>query len=298
LERVRYAQPDLILLDVLMPGIDGFETCRRLKANAATRDIPVLFLSALDEAIDKVRGFADGGVDYITKPLQVIEVLARIRTHLTLRQLRQALQQQNELLEERVLARTAQLQAEIERRQQQEEERHKLLNILTQQSDQLRNLTTLLLEHNQENHRALAHSMTTQMKERAQQLHHQLAIIEALTSTHQNTTERYQLTVQLQQLRATVEQIDTDRQAVATERHQFPKTIQRALNDPLLKLSAREREVLQLVVEGKSNAQIAELLYLSETTVRTHRSRLLQKLELEDTMALVKFAIQHHLIAL
>jgi two-component system uhpT operon response regulator UhpA len=156
----------------------------------------------------------------------------------------------------------------------------------------------LLLEHNQENHRALAHSMATQMKERAQQLHHQLAIIEAMTSTHQNATERYQLTMQLEQLRATVEQIDNDLQAPAIETNHFSTTIQHALNDPLLKLSAREREVLQLVIDGKSNTQIAELLYLSETTVRTHRSRLLQKLELEDTMALIKFAIQHHLIAL
>lgn len=76
------APPDLILLDVNMPDMNGYEVCALLKENEATRDIPVLFLSALDEMVDKVRGFEVGGVDYITKPFQPREVLARIRTHL------------------------------------------------------------------------------------------------------------------------------------------------------------------------------------------------------------------------
>ena len=87
--------PDLILLDVRMPaGIDGFETCRRLKALEETRDIPVIFMTALSDPVDKVRGFELGGVDYITKPLHVEEVLARVQTHLTLRQLQQQLRQE------------------------------------------------------------------------------------------------------------------------------------------------------------------------------------------------------------
>ncbi|NPE28735.1 SpoIIE family protein phosphatase [Methanococcoides sp. SA1] len=77
--------PDLILLDVMMPGIDGFETCRRIKANKNTADIPVIFMTALDRVDDKIAGFAAGGVDYITKPFQHAEVLARITTHITLR---------------------------------------------------------------------------------------------------------------------------------------------------------------------------------------------------------------------
>ncbi len=79
--------PDLILLDVMMPGIDGFETCRRLKDREATRDVPVLFMTALGETADKVRAFAAGGVDYITKPIEHEEALARVRTHLALRRL-------------------------------------------------------------------------------------------------------------------------------------------------------------------------------------------------------------------
>ncbi|MBD2541925.1 response regulator, partial [Coleofasciculus sp. FACHB-SPT36] len=70
IESAEYASPDLILLDVLMPGIDGFETCRRLKANQVTQDIPVIFMTALSETVDKVKGLNLGAVDYITKPLQ------------------------------------------------------------------------------------------------------------------------------------------------------------------------------------------------------------------------------------
>jgi DNA-binding response OmpR family regulator/DNA-binding CsgD family transcriptional regulator len=86
------AQPALILLDVNMPGIDGFETCRRLKADATTREIPVIFVTALDDVLDKVAGLEAGGIDYVTKPLQPAEVLARVRVHLELRRLQRELQ--------------------------------------------------------------------------------------------------------------------------------------------------------------------------------------------------------------
>ncbi|MGB0388928.1 MAG: response regulator [Ardenticatenaceae bacterium] len=83
--------PDLILLDIQMPGMDGYQVCEALKAKHKTRDIPVLFVSALDQALDKVKAFAVGGVDYITKPFQVEEVLARVKTHLALRNLQKEL---------------------------------------------------------------------------------------------------------------------------------------------------------------------------------------------------------------
>lgn len=85
--------PDLILLDIMMPGMDGYEVCAQLKADERTRDIPVIFLSALDEAADKVKAFAVGGVDYVTKPFHVEEVLARVKNHLTIRQLQRQLQE-------------------------------------------------------------------------------------------------------------------------------------------------------------------------------------------------------------
>jgi len=104
-ERAEFVRPDLVLLDVMMPGMDGFETCRRLKAREATRDIPVVFMTALTDTSDKLAGFAAGAVDYVTKPLNGAEVLARIETHLALYGLRQQLAAQNEQLRHEIAAR-------------------------------------------------------------------------------------------------------------------------------------------------------------------------------------------------
>jgi len=113
LEQVQHARPDLILLDVVMPGLDGFETCRRLKADPNGQEIPVIFMTALSDTTDKVRGFEAGAVDYVTKPFQQEEVLARVTTHLTLRRLQTALQEANRHLERRVATRTADLQSAL-----------------------------------------------------------------------------------------------------------------------------------------------------------------------------------------
>lgn len=96
--QVEYNPPDLILLDVMMPGIDGFETCRRLKANPQTQDIPVIFMTALSD--NKVKGLNLGAVDYITKPFQEEEVLARVKVHLKLHSLSKTLEKQNVLLKQ------------------------------------------------------------------------------------------------------------------------------------------------------------------------------------------------------
>jgi len=106
IRRALLTMPDLILLDVLMPGIDGFETCRRLKSMETTRDIPVIFMTALAEMDHKVQGFAAGAVDYVTKPLQREEVLARVGVHLHIRSLAMELRDANESLEKRVEERT------------------------------------------------------------------------------------------------------------------------------------------------------------------------------------------------
>ncbi|MCP4698820.1 MAG: response regulator [Gammaproteobacteria bacterium] len=100
LEQVSYSKPDLILMDVMMPNMDGFEACRRLKAKNETSDIPIIFMTALNDTVDKVKGFEIGAVDYITKPVQQEEVLARVKAHLTLRNLHKFLGQQNAALEQ------------------------------------------------------------------------------------------------------------------------------------------------------------------------------------------------------
>jgi signal transduction histidine kinase len=118
IDLVQYNPPDLILLDVMMPGIDGFETCRRLKAQPNSQNIPVIFMTALADADNKVKGLVSGAVDYITKPFQQEEVLARVRLHLQLNRLTKSLEEKNAILtnfnkelETQVAKRTAELAA-------------------------------------------------------------------------------------------------------------------------------------------------------------------------------------------
>lgn len=111
--------PDLIVLDINMPDMDGYQVCRALKSNALLKDIPVIFLSALSDTIDKVRAFQSGGVDYVTKPFQLEEIQARISTHLTRRQ-----------LERELMARNAELQVSLDRLREMENLRDGLVHML------------------------------------------------------------------------------------------------------------------------------------------------------------------------
>lgn len=156
LKRVQYDQPDLILLDILMPGIDGFETCRRLKDNTITRDIPIIFMTSLTSVEDKVRGFEAGAVDYVTKPLQQEEVMARITAHLRSRDLTQTLIQENEQLY---------ASSQIERT--------RFIDAVNQQRAQLRALT-----------RKLTETQETERKQLARELHDEMG--QALTAININ----------------------------------------------------------------------------------------------------------------
>ena len=157
--------PDLILLDVLMPNIDGFETCRRLKAKPLTRDIPVIFLTALSETVNKVQGFNLGGVDYITKPSQQEEVLARVQTHLNLARMRQALSIQNQELK-----RSLEFEGLVRRvtdkiRDSLEEEQ--ILKTVTQELTQVLDLSCCQIElyNHQDNTATIAYEYTVTLPE-------------------------------------------------------------------------------------------------------------------------------------
>ncbi len=115
LAALTHIQPDLILLDVMMPGMDGIEVCKRIKSNKKSADIPVLFISAQSEVDYKLRGFKAGGADYISKPFDAVEVLARVETHLKLKHAMDTIQGHNEELENLVQARTREL-VQAERR--------------------------------------------------------------------------------------------------------------------------------------------------------------------------------------
>lgn len=146
LRRVQYDQPDIILLDVLMPGMDGFEACYRLKSNAATRDIPVIFMTSLTSTEDKVKGFEVGAVDYVTKPLHQEEVLARITTHLRLRDLTLNLQEKNRLLE---------ISSRVEK--------ERLFEAVSQQRQQLRALANRLTDVQEAERKQLARELHDEM---------------------------------------------------------------------------------------------------------------------------------------
>ncbi len=113
LEQIHYSPPDLVLLDVMMPGMDGFETCRRIREQPQLAQLPVIFMTALSDTGDKVKAFAAGADDYVTKPFHSEEVLARVHAHLTRRVLERILEQANRELEARVAARTAELTAAL-----------------------------------------------------------------------------------------------------------------------------------------------------------------------------------------
>ncbi len=110
--KIAFAEPhpDLILLDIMMPGMDGYEVCRQLKANPATAGIPVIFLTAKSQEDDEAKGFELGAVDYITKPINPVILMARVQTHLALKHARSSLEKQNDILEGQVRQRTKQLE--------------------------------------------------------------------------------------------------------------------------------------------------------------------------------------------
>lgn len=126
LDQIKYRPPELILLDVMMPGINGYETCHQLKSDPSTRDIPVLFMTALSDADNTAQGLSLGAVDYISKPFQQKEVIARVKTHLQLAHFSKTLKEQNHLLSQ-----------EVERRKQAEQELRQLTEVLEQQKQEL-----------------------------------------------------------------------------------------------------------------------------------------------------------------
>jgi DNA-binding response OmpR family regulator len=122
--------PDVVLLDIRMPLMDGYEVCRRMQADPTLRDVPVIFISALQDMEDKVHAFQAGGVDYIVKPFQLEEVLMRVRTHLDLAQARRELRSVNADLERRVAERTRELEASNDKIQFSMQEEHVLGELL------------------------------------------------------------------------------------------------------------------------------------------------------------------------
>ncbi len=131
LEAVEANHPDLILLDIMMLEMDGYEVCRQLKENPKTRDVPVIFLSSLSEVKSKAEGFKVGAVDYIVKPFEGVEVKARVETHLALKHAKESLKNQNAILEEKVQQRTKELSEANERLKVLDEAKNDFLSLIS-----------------------------------------------------------------------------------------------------------------------------------------------------------------------
>jgi two-component system, sensor histidine kinase and response regulator len=163
LHQVRETKPDLILLDIIMPEMDGYETCRQLKRNHAVKDTPVIFMSSLTEPFDKVKAFSTGGVDFISKPIEAQELLARVQTQITLGQLQHELREINADLERRVDSRNRELSRTNEMLMAEIEERKETEKALTHSQRLLRALYIQLGELEEAERQRLARELHDQV---------------------------------------------------------------------------------------------------------------------------------------
>ncbi|HEY0864517.1 MAG TPA: response regulator [Lacunisphaera sp.] len=245
--------PDLVLLDVMMPGLDGYATCRRLKADPALRAVPVIFLSALGEVTDKIAGLEAGGLDYVTKPLDPTEVLARVRVHLELRRLQ------------------TELQEEVRRRQEAERS-------LRQSLDRALLVATL-------DGQVL---FATQRASQVLQAHFgksQDDLLPASLLTASGTREIATAAGRLR-VRRFAEVGDAECATLLLEE----LGVSAAHRLEQLGLTPREAEVLFWIAEGKSNPEIALILANTAGTVKKQVQSILDKLRLENRLVAARRA--------
>lgn len=255
LARLTTVRPDLILLDVTMPGMDGFEVCRRLKADAQWSDIPVLFVTALSEMIDKVAGFQAGGVDYILKPFHAEEVLARVAAHLSIRSLQRHLAEQAVALNQK----NSELEREVQRR-----------------------LATELAMRRSLDSAVLVGTRTGDIRfcsDRASALLQKFfpntapGCVPALLLAGRDTPGlrvRRSMREDLDEILWLLEPVPAAPSPAQLES---------------LGLTPREAEILFWVAHGKTNAEIAVILAMAENTVKKHLYNILPKLGAETRIA-------------
>jgi DNA-binding response OmpR family regulator/DNA-binding CsgD family transcriptional regulator len=255
LDELPQIAPDLILLDVMMPGIDGYETCRRIKADPKYADVPLFFLTALTDIVDKVKGFELGAVDYITKPLQPEEVLARVNAHLDLRALRLDLEQRNEELDREVQLR------------------------LGAEAALKRALTTpvLLLDRSG---RVLFRSIAAEDL----LLRHGGLPSEALRRTWLASLHEVEVTGSAGRLfvRRLPDPADSERALFVLVEKAPPASPEQLA---CLGLTPREAEILFWIAQGKTSPEIAVILDTAPATVKRHVHHLLGKLGVETRLA-------------
>ncbi|HWL15167.1 MAG TPA: response regulator transcription factor [Opitutus sp.] len=250
LVQLRHTPVDIVLLDVMMPGIDGLETCRRLKADPAWADLPVIFMTALDDVVDKVAGFAAGAVDYIPKPLQPEEVLARVRTHLRLRELQTELEERNEQLDAAIRLRLSAEQA---------------------LSDSLDRAVIVVDRHD-------GVVFCTKAASRLLARHFPGASVDRVPAGLRLAPANG---IPLRVV-PVLPSNGSDFQLLALEP---TRPAPRAADLESLGLTPREAEVLFWIAQGKSNPEVAVILETSINTIKSHSQRIFEKLGVETRTA-------------
>jgi DNA-binding response OmpR family regulator/DNA-binding CsgD family transcriptional regulator len=241
--------PDLILLDVMMPGEDGFAVCATLRANPAWRDLPVIFLTAVDDPEQKVRAFAAGAVDYVTKPVHVPELVARVRAQLALRAARQALEAKN-----------AELESEVALRQDAEKQ---LAASLDQAVVVLGREGGVLF---------------------ATRLAHDLMAKFGIGPGDLGRATRIANAAGVLQVRHFTEPGRDDLVMLALEEEHAPPGPAALM---ALGLTTRQAEVAYWVAQGKTNPEIAVILDASPRTIDKHMERILERLGMENRAAII-----------
>jgi len=289
LRRARNGEPDLILLDVQMPGIDGYETCQQLKADPDLADIPVIFMTARSDVQDKVRAFQVGGIDYVTKPFEAQELLARVRTQLKLRALQAAMSARNERLEERVAEQTAALRSELTMREVYDDQRDHLLGLVRSQSEEMRRITRTWMDERSTRDHNLASNLKEHVTARLEMVTAHLTLARELMPDGGVWVEPEACRQHLDTAAALLAPVlkgSVALQSSLVQQAPVPDNL-------LLSLSTREYEVMKLLAEGRANKEIAYTLGVAPSTVSTYRNRVLEKLGADDIPTMIRILLQH-----
>jgi DNA-binding response OmpR family regulator len=254
LQSLALSLPNLILLDIIMPAMDGYELCRHLKADGRTCDIPVIFISALDEVFDKVEAFKTGAVDYITKPFHIEEVLSRVRTHLTLRGVQQSLEEKNEELKKEIGRRKEMETALLAAR---DALKHKVKE-RTEELEETNMALKVLLKRRAEDRQSLEEDITCNVREII------LPYLEKLKNTNLKPNQRVFVDI----LENGINEILSP--FIRTLFGRFPN------------LTPMEFQTATLIQEGKKANDIADILNVSLNTIKFHKSNLRYKFGLKN----------------
>jgi DNA-binding response OmpR family regulator/DNA-binding CsgD family transcriptional regulator len=274
--RALHVRPDLVLLDLGLPGIDGHEVCRRLKAHPVTKDIPVIFLTARATVDDKLRSFELDGVDYLTKPFAAAELVARVRMHLRQATQRQALEAHRQGLEAELVEARRQLSIALDRRLEDEEERDRLRTLVEAQRTHLQAQVQRWMDPD-------GAGGLGRRPDATERVHLALELLEC---ARLQTIERQEPGL-VQAMKLLAPLVDAELPASPPDEPDEDGSLDG--------LSEREREVFELLIKGRTNKQISTHLGVSTSTVSTYRSRVMEKLGAPNVAALVRLALMRGL---